>query len=247
MQVAPRLKVGNQLDQAEREALMCGRYTLARGEQEIAERFGVSQLNFEFKPRFNVTPSQLVPVVLEVNGRRAIELMRWGLVPSWVKELKECKPSMNARVETVASKPSFKKCLIKQRCLIPADGFYEWRQEGKRKTPMWIHLPEREIFAFAGLFDEWTDKESGTVLRSCTIITRQANEYVSAVHDRMPFILQRQDEQTWLGTEQKDPAALLNLCFPSVPARLTMHQVSTRVNSGAVESADLIEAVGEAP
>ncbi len=222
---------------------MCGRYTLTRRQQEVAERFGVRQLAVELEPRFNIAPTQPVAVITNVEGNRALEVMRWGLVPFWVKDLKSTKPLINARCETIAQKPTFKNCLIRRRCLIPADGFYEWKKEGKIKTPMFIHAPDMQILGFAGLWDEWTDKESGKVLRSCTIITTAANDTVTPVHDRMPVILQWQDEEAWLAPGLTEPAEILRFLCPASNNRITMHEVSPRVNTWNVESSDLILSV----
>lgn len=223
---------------------MCGRYSLTRRQQEVSERFGVKQLAVELVPRFNIAPTQSVPVVLRSGAvdETSIEMMRWGLVPYWVKDLKSSKPMINARAETLTEKASFKQSLARRRCLVPSDGFYEWKKEGKLKLPMFIHgAVERELFAFAGLWDEWTNGETGEKLRSCTIITTEANRFMSCVHDRMPVILRPADEATWLDTSICDPAKLTSLLCPAAEDRLAMYEVSSKVNKAAVESPDLIE------
>lgn len=228
---------------------MCGRYSLTRRQQEVSERFGVKQLvAVELVPRFNIAPTQSVPVVLcSAGDEPSIEMMRWGLVPYWVKDLKSSKPMINARAETLTEKASFKQCLVRRRCLIPSDGFYEWKKEGKLKLPMFIHGSERELFAFAGLWDEWTNRETGEKLRSCTIITTEANRFMSSVHDRMPVILRPADEATWLDLSLNDPAKLTSLLCPAAEDRLAMYEVSSKVNKAAVESPDLIEPAPKQP
>lgn len=228
---------------------MCGRYSLTRRQQEVAERFGVKQLTVELAPRYNIAPTQIVPVILRADREDApsMELMRWGLVPHWVKDFRAVPPMINARAETLAQKASFKHSLVRRRCLIPSDGFYEWKKEGKQKVPMFIHGTERELFAFAGLWDEWTNRESGEKLRSCTIITTQANEFVSGVHDRMPVILRPSDEACWLDMSINDPTGLTPLLRPASEDRLAMYEVSSKVNKAAVESPDLVDPVPVQP
>ncbi|MBY0546088.1 MAG: SOS response-associated peptidase [Candidatus Obscuribacterales bacterium] len=216
----------------------------------MSERFGVKQLAVDLVPRYNIAPTQSVPVVLRSGAldEIAIEMMRWGLVPYWVKDPKSSKPMINARAETLIEKASFKHCLVRRRCLIPCDGFYEWRKEGKAKVPMFIHgAAARDLFAFAGLWDEWTNKETGEKLRSCTIITTEANRLMSSVHDRMPVILRPSDEATWLDHSVNDPLKLTALLCPATEDRLAMYEVSSKVNKASVESPDLIEPAPKQP
>jgi putative SOS response-associated peptidase YedK len=223
---------------------MCGRYTLTRRQQEVAERFGVRQLSVELEPRFNIAPTQRVAVIRQSEDNEpTLDVMRWGLVPFWVTDLKSAKPFINARAETVASKPSFKKSLVNRRCIIPADGFYEWRKEGKLKIPMYIHSPDRSLIGFAGLWDIWKDRETGAVLNSCTIITTTANDTVSPVHDRMPVILKPEDESRWLDPSLQQPEEIMKFLVPAPNERLTMYTVSPKVNTWSVESPELIECV----
>jgi putative SOS response-associated peptidase YedK len=224
---------------------MCGRYSLTRRQSDLIERFGIVELlslDEEIEPRFNIAPSQKVPVVLEHEGKRALTMLKWGLIPFWTKDLATQKPVINARCETMATKPFFRQALKAKRCLIPADGFYEWRHEGKSKLPMYIHTPEREIFSFAGLWDEWRSPE-GDVLRTCTIITTAANETMSAVHDRMPIIIRPEHEDLWLDPKVDDAKQLEIALEPLSNDRLQMYQVSTKVNAAGKESPDMVEPV----
>lgn len=224
---------------------MCGRYSLTRRQNEIVERFGVEQvLGAEnmLLPRFNIAPSQMVPVVTIVNGRRVLSPMKWGLIPFWVKDLKTAKPVINARAESVAEKPSFKQSLLQRRCLIPADGFFEWKHQNKSKVPMFIHINEKELFAFAGLWDEWKSPD-GEVLRTCTIITTAANQSVASVHDRMPVVVRPDQESTWLDPCVKSAAEILPL-LSAVPAEsIRMYEVSAGVNSSAEDLPEFVEPV----
>ncbi len=222
---------------------MCGRYTLARSQQELSERFGIKQLFVDLAPRYNIAPTQKVPVILNIDGERAVQLFQWGLIPSWVKDLKGAKPLINARSETLAEKPSFKNSLVKRRCLIPADGFYEWKKIGTARRPMYIHRADNVLFAMAGIYDEWKN-EDGKSLKTFSIITTDANNTMSSVHDRMPVILRPEDEAAWLNPEIKNPAELMPLLKPCADELITMHEVSPRVNTVAEDSPELIEASG---
>ncbi|HZU02168.1 MAG TPA: SOS response-associated peptidase, partial [Ktedonobacteraceae bacterium] len=168
---------------------MCGRYTLKHDIQAIAQEFHVAP-SLQTVPRYNIAPTQEVISVLQ-NGEAHLELLRWGLIPSWAKEESIGSKMINARAETLAEKPSFKRLLHSKRCLVVADGFYEWKQEGRGpKTPMYITLKDDELFAFAGLWDAWKDAD-GQVIRTCTIITTEPNELMASIHTRMPAILSR--------------------------------------------------------
>lgn len=235
---------------------MCGRFTLSASEAEIMERFIVDESFMETRlsPRFNIAPTQTIAAIIASDGKRILKGLQWGLIPFWVKDLKAMRPMINARMETLAEKPFFKTALSRRRCIIPADGFYEWQvlpeaEEGERtsgkggkspraraakpsKQPVWIHLKERSLFGFAGLFDEWK-KPDGTVLPTCTIITTSANQAIAPVHDRMPVILSPENEALWLNAEIKDTASLISVLDPYPSNLVTFHKVSPRVNSAA--------------
>jgi putative SOS response-associated peptidase YedK len=205
---------------------------------DFAARFGVDAPPQDLEARYNVAPGQLMPVVIG-NGSNHIELMRWGLVPSWAKDPKIGYRMINARAETVAEKPAFRRSLASRRCLVPATGFFEWQKHGASKTPYYIRLKDESLFAFAGLYDVWVDDE-GRPLKSYTIITTAPNTLLAPVHDRMPVILPREAEAIWLNTSMRDPVALQRLLAPYDAERMELYPVSTRVNSTAHEGQDLL-------
>jgi putative SOS response-associated peptidase YedK len=191
---------GERSRNSELSILMCGRFTLHADLEAIENRFGVQERLFDFPPRYNVAPSQPIAVVTQDaygDGARLLELYRWGLVPSWAKDEAIGNKLINARAETLLEKPSFKAALRRRRCLIPADGFYEWQTEGKVKKPHHIRFRDGRLFAFAGLWDEWNGPGDAP-LRTCTIITGDPNPLLKTLHHRMAIILDPQDEEIWL-------------------------------------------------
>ncbi len=223
---------------------MCGRYSLTRREAELVERFGIEQLlmdRAELRPRYNIAPTQMVPVVVSKDGQRVLAEMKWGLIPFWAKD-KKIKPVINARSESIAEKPFFKQAASKRRCLIPADGFYEWKKANKEKVPLFIHMADRGLFGFAGLWDEWRGPE-GEVVRTCTIITTEANTTMSPVHDRMPVIVRPEHERLWLDPEIEDIEKLRDVLIRLDNDALKMYQVSSEVNSPAKDSPEMLDPV----
>lgn len=220
--------------------IMCGRYTLHHKPKEIAERFDVDAIPELTEPRYNIAPTQIVPVIRQIDVREMVGC-KWGLVPYWAKDPAIGNKMINVRAETLQEKPSFKNALAKRRCLIPADGFYEWLKVGKEKVkqPYYFRLRDGELFAFAGLWEEWKDPE-GKRLLTCTIITTEPNKLVSQVHARMPAMLQREDESAWLDLENK-PAGVLPLLQPYPVDKMELRPVSRAVNSASAEGAELIE------
>ena len=210
---------------------MCGRYTLTSGLAILQRRFGFSAEQMKLEPRYNLAPGQDAPLVT-CEEKKTLRLMRWGLVPSWAKQASSGYKMINARAETLPQKASFRKPFRERRCLVLADGFYEWRKgEGKgKKTPIRFVLPSREPFAFAGLWDIWK-KTDGTLVYSFTIITTQANDLPRPVHDRMPVILRPEDEDLWLDPNLKDVTRLTPLLTPYAANALEAYDVSTIVNS----------------
>lgn len=210
---------------------MCGRYTLTASPDVIAELFDLEE-PLLFKPRYNIAPTQSVAVIrLDPEARRReTPLLRWGLIPSWAKDPRIGNQMINAKAETVATKPSFRSAFRKRRCLIPADGFYEWQQQGKQKQPMLIRLRDRRPFAFAGLWERWEPKE-GEPVESCTIITTEPNTLMQPIHNRMPVILAPQDYEKWLdlAVEQIDP--LQALLRPYLAEEMEAYAVSKMVNN----------------
>jgi putative SOS response-associated peptidase YedK len=220
---------------------MCGRYSLATGVDVLRGLFRIEGEAPSLEPRWNVAPTQPVTVVVVPNeGPRTLRLMRWGLIPSWAKDPSIGNRMINARAETLAEKPSFRDALRKRRCLVVADGFYEWVKEGARKRPVWIHPKEGGVLAFAGLWERWKDPEGSTV-ESCTIVTTSANGTMAPFHHRMPVILPPAAWDRWLDPAPADPAALLPLLVPAPDDLLAVRPVSTLVNSPAREGKDLVD------
>lgn len=206
---------------------MCGRFTLRARPAEIAKALGVPELLFD--PRYNIAPSQKVLVVRSEDDKSLVP-MQWGLIPSWSREPK---PIINARAEGVAQKPSFRVPFRKRRCLIPADGFFEWKTVERKKQPFYFHLPDARVFAFAGLWDRWQGEDR------CAIVTTEANSVVSKFHDRMPVILN--DFAAWLDPDNSEEH-LLELLRPYA-GEMRVHPVSIRVNRAGEQGPDLIESV----
>src|SRR3984885_10282897 len=186
---------------------MCGRYRLSRRKQLVEEYFAASGVD-EWSPRFNVAPTQPVPVIRQhpKGPVRELSLMRWGLIPSWAKASSVAASMINARSETASTKPAFRDALKSRRCLIPADGFYEWSRAGKAKQPYCFEVNEGELFAFAGIWDRWKDP-SGSWVKTCSILTTTPNAVTAAVHDRMPAILDPDAYNVWLDPGMNDAAA----------------------------------------
>jgi putative SOS response-associated peptidase YedK len=227
---------------------MCGRYMLRHSTQQIVLRFEVAEvIDATFAemtadaPRYNIAPTQPIDVITE-NSPRTLEMMRWGLVPSWAKDTSIGNKLLNARAERLMEKPSFRTALARRRCLIPADGFYEWKKLGTTKLPLCIHREDDELFAFAGLWDEWTSPD-GSPLRSCTIITVAPNSLMATIHNRMPAILRREDEARWLDGSQRSIPDLLSLLAPYPDQEIEAFPVSNTVNSVGNDSAACIEAI----
>jgi putative SOS response-associated peptidase YedK len=218
---------------------MCGRYTL-RSHRNF---YGVaaSQLAL-LSPRYNIAPSQDVPVIIQVDkDLREMVMLQWGLVPSWSKDAdKDGGGLINARAETLEQKPSFAESFLRRRCLIAADGFYEWKREGKWKQPYFFQMNDESLFAFAGIWDEWKSAEQSII--SCAIITTTANELVATIHDRMPVILTEETYQTWL-RDEANPRELKTLLTPLPAAAMKSFPVTNKVNSAHFDEPVLVEPV----
>ncbi len=225
---------------------MCGRFVSATPPDQIAGYFDAAPTESVLDPSYNVAPTNDVYAVLVDGGLRRLTTLHWGLIPPWAKELKIGSRMINARAETLAEKSSFKAPFKRRRCIIPADGFYEWQALAgqKRKQPMFIHRPDGEPFAFGGLWEVWRSKEEpGEVVRSCTIITTAANEAMAPIHDRMPLILPPDRWSTWLDPEVQDLDLLGQFLVPAPPQLITFHPVSTEVNVVRNKGAHLIDPV----
>jgi len=216
---------------------MCGRYTLATPVGRLAEEFGFDSSSEEFRTSYNVAPTQQVPAVLAEGGKRRLEMLRWGLVPSWADDPGIGARMINARSETAPEKPSFRRAFRERRCLIPADGFYEWRRENGAKQPYYFHMREGRPFAFAGLWESWNrDGE----IRSCAILTTQANDLVGGIHERMPVILPRDHYDAWLDPEAEGEE-VAGLLVPYPGDDLEAYPVSRFVNSPGNDDSRCIE------
>ena len=220
---------------------MCGRFSIA-GFEGIEERF---QIKIEFpdlKPNYNVAPSQDITVILN-NGLNYLAMFRWGLIPFWAKDPSIGHKMINARAETVDEKPSFKTCLQRKRCLIVADGFYEWKKEGTTKRPHRITLKSKEFFGFAGLWDTWKSP-TGEIVNSCSIITTTPNELMEPIHNRMPVILPRDVEPVWLDQSITDSHYLKSLLVPYPAELMIAYEVSPFVNSVKNNGPECLVALG---
>ncbi len=224
---------------------MCGRYSQTCDANVLAQRFGANASQVGLAPQYNIAPTNRAPVLIEESGRQ-LKFMQWGLVPSWAKDTVIGSRMINARAETVAEKPSFRKLLERRRCLVLADSFYEWRKvdDTKTKIPMRFVLKSREPFAFAGLWDTWK-KPDGNELQSFTIITTEANDLIRPVHDRMPVILKQEDEEKWLDPDITDSSKLTALLGPLQSDVMAAYQVSALINSPKNDVAKCIEPVSQ--
>jgi len=210
---------------------MCGRYRLSRRKQLVEEYFDTESDEPEWTPRYNIAPSQPVPVIRQnpKEPRRELSLMRWGLIPSWAKDASVAARMINARSETAGTKPAFRDPLTNRRCLIPADGFYEWQRAGKVKQPYCFEVNDGELFAFAGIWDRWTDPSRNSI-ETCSILTTSPNAVTSAVHDRMPVILDPDSYDIWLDPGMRDLTTASELLKPYDAQLMRCYPISTRIN-----------------
>jgi len=209
---------------------MCGRFALKAPPRSIQEHFHLPE-TVTLSPRYNIAPSQAIAVVRHLQGNRyrQLDMLRWGLIPGWAKDMKIGYKMINARSETLAQKPSFRTAFKKRRCLIAADGFYEWKHTGKTKQPFYVQLKKGTVFGFAGLWESWNSPD-GYCVESCTIITTSPNELVREIHDRMPVILHPEQYDLWL---QDSPSIQLlqQLLIPYPPDAMEAFRVNSEVNS----------------
>ena len=176
---------------------MCGRFVLVTDLKNIQKNFNIQEVFCQYQPSWNIAPSQLIPAIIHHDGKNLLVCFRWGLIPSWSRDPSIAEKMFNARAETVDKKPSFRDAFKKRRCLIVADGFYEWKKEGNKKMPLYYYLKSGRPFGFAGLYEKWLSPEKKEI-NTCTIITTAANELIAPVHDRMPVILSHDQEKVWL-------------------------------------------------
>jgi putative SOS response-associated peptidase YedK len=218
---------------------VCGRFAQQRPSSELAEIFEAEDLAADTGGRFNVAPTDEASVVVQRDERRAVVAYRWGLQPAWM-DPKRASKAFNARAETLATSGLFRDAYRKRRCLVPVDGFYEWRREGARKVPMWVHDPAGSPLALAGLWTGRQDEATGEWLRTFTIITSSPNAFMADIHDRMPVVIPPAAWSAWLDPTPRDPGELRALLEPDDDLRLAAHAVSPLVNSVRNDGPSLI-------
>ncbi len=220
---------------------MCGRFAMQETNEEIIERFEVEESLFVSPPRYNIAPSQIVAIILD-NGTRYMAGLKWGLVPSWSKDIKIGNKLINARAETLSEKPSFRNAFKRQRCIIPASGFFEWKKEGDQRIPTYIRLKNQKLFAMAGLWEKWQNSD-GSILQTFTIITVSPNRFMESIHNRMPAILKPEEESIWLDPSIQNKNDLHQLLQPYADEDMEAYAVSKRVNSPTNDDMDCIKPV----
>ena len=224
---------------------MCGRYSLTTAPEALRRLFDFDTTP-NLQPRYNIAPTQSVPVVRPAaNGGRELAMLRWGLIPSWAKEAAIGNKMINARSETVAEKPSFRSAFRHRRCLVPADGFYEWRREGEIKQPYRIGMKGGAAFAFAGLWESWPGTDDDDAVETFTILTTEANRRLGPIHARMPVILAPDAYDAWLAAESGSRDDALGLLRPFAEAPMAFYRVSTRVNSPRNDDPDCLAPIAQ--
>jgi len=223
---------------------MCGRYTITVDADSIAWRFGAERPEIDFEPVYNAAPTQQLPVITETGSQRQLVLMRWGLIPRWSKDMSLGSKLINARVETIHQKPAFKNSFHQRRCLIPADGYYEWMKVDSRKHPLRIVTTDQKLFSFAGIWDRWVSPE-GLAIDSFSILTTTPVDAVRHIHHRMPLILPPEQEDNWLkGPQEWNPQAVQHFLNSLIPcSALRAYPVSPRVNNPRINDPSLISSI----
>jgi putative SOS response-associated peptidase YedK len=218
---------------------MCGRFRLSRRKQTIEEHFDTADWQDDWSPRYNIAPTQPIPVIRQHPKEpvRQISTMKWGLIPHWAKDASAAASTINARSETAATKPAFRDPLKFRRCLIPADGFYEWKRTGTAKQPFCFEVNDGELFAFAGLWDGWKNAD-GQWIKTCSILTTMPNSVTGAVHDRMPVILDRETYDLWLDPGMNEVQVVSEMLKPYDARLMRSYPISTRVNQVANDDED---------
>ncbi|KGP72087.1 SOS response-associated peptidase [Pontibacillus yanchengensis] len=220
---------------------MCGRFTLLAEELEILKSYGIEHRLEEYTPRYNIAPGQQVMSIINDGENNRAGYLTWGLVPFWAKDPSIGYKMINARSESAHEKPSFKRLLQRKRCLIIADSFYEWQKSDSGKQPLRISKEDRPFFAFAGLWDRW--KTDDRELVTCTILTKEANEFMEPIHKRMPIILPQEDEAWWMQHEERDPNEVHDYLQSLQVPNLQAYPVSTYVNNARHEGPDCIKSI----
>ena len=221
---------------------MCGRYSLTTDIRYLEKRFNFDWTESGYGPRFNIAPTQPVITITSDGSSNQGQNMKWGLVPYWSKTQRMASHMINARAETLEQRNSFRQLLTRRRCLILADGFYEWARENNMKVPMRIALKSGEPFGFAGLWDIWSSSD-GEQVKSCTIITTEANKFIDPLHNRMPVIVPSKFEKIWLSIVDQDIETIKGLLIPFESVKMEAYEVSTLVNSPANNFSEIIKKV----
>jgi putative SOS response-associated peptidase YedK len=226
---------------------MCGRFVQNSPFDTLQQNFNIRTTASDIIPNYNVAPTQEILAIVKHYNENKLEKLHWGLVPFWAKDISIGSRMINARAETVAEKPGFRNAFKRRRCLIPADGFYEWKGEKGNKQPYYVSVPSGEPFAFAGLWETCTDKESdeGSVYKSCTIITTAAKGYISKIHHRMPVILFPEFHEKWLNSQIQDPKELEIILRDGIIHDIKYYPVSKLVNSVKNNDPNCIRPLGE--
>lgn len=224
---------------------MCGRYVITTPPMALAKKFAALNPPPNFQPHWNAAPSQDLPVIRynPATQQRSLDVLRWGLVPIWAKDLAIGNQAMNARSESLESKPMFRDAYEKRRCLVPAEAFYEWQGEKNNKQPYAIAMKDREVFAFAGLWERWRHPENGEITRSFTIVTGLANELTAPIHDRMPIILPENTWAAWLDEEKVSPQILKQMLTPYSAREMYVWPVSKAVGNVRNNEHNLLDEV----
>jgi putative SOS response-associated peptidase YedK len=227
---------------------MCGRYRLSRRKQIIEEHFDAVSGEDDWSPRYNIAPTQPVPVIRQNPKEpvRQLSMMKWGLIPSWAKDTSGAAGMINTRSETAGTKPAFRDALKSRRCLIPADGFYEWKRDGKTKRPFCFEVDQGQLFAFAGLWDRWKGP-TGNWIKTCSILTTIPNAVTTPIHDRMPVILDPDNYELWLDPGMTKVEAVSDLLKPCEARLLRCYPVNTRINHVANDDEECCQPVEIAP
>jgi putative SOS response-associated peptidase YedK len=218
---------------------MCGRFAQRNDPKRLAREFKVAEMP-NIEARYNIAPTQNILIIRQVESDREAAMLKWGLIPSWAKDISIGAKLINARSETVADKPSFREAFKKRRCIIPADGFYEWQRREGKKQPFFFQMRDERPFGFAGLWEGWQGV-GGEAIESCTILTTEANEVLQPIHDRMPVILHSDDYELWLDEDVRKREMLKDLLRPYPAEEMISHPVSIAINSPSNQGAKLIE------
>jgi Uncharacterized conserved protein len=215
---------------------MCGRFALKDSQEKVMNDFQIQHSKVLLEPRYNISPSQNIPVIIQQDGIRRLETLKWGLIPFWSKTPK---PMINARSESASVKPAFRQAFKKKRCLIPASGFFEWAKEDREKQPYYIFLKDKSTMAFAGLWEEWSAPD-GKIVKTCAILTVEANSFLKFIHHRMPVILKPVNGMKWLDID-KTESSLKNLLIPIDPEYMEAWKVTRQVNIPSFDKPDCLE------